>query len=915
MASNLFTSALSGLNAAQYGLATTEHNIANATTPGYTRQEVLLSARLPQLYGGAFLGQGVDVAGVRRIYDQFLNTQMLQEQSQASYLTSYHTVMKQIDNLVADPSAGASPAIGEFFNAVSGVANHPESIPARQALLGSAQFVVNRFQAIDQRLTDITNALTGQITGSVNTINTYAQQIAALNGNIKRATAAAGQAQQPNDLLDQRDQLINQLNKEIKVSVQKESNGTLSVFIGNGQTLVIDEQAMSLRTIQSPTDPSKVEIAYKNGISVIPMQQSSLQGGSLGAFLAFRDQSLEPARNALGRVALGLAYSVNQQNQLGQDLNGAPGGNLFNAAAPRVTQGANNTGTATVSATIANVSDLTTSDYQLRFDGTSYSMLRLSDNALTNLGGTLPRTVDGFTVNMASGVMNAGDSFLIRPTANGARDIALVTSDPARIAAALPLRAVASISATTVSTNTTPVSGAISGTVVSGVTTTDAVGTFTVDGLTLFSDTIAAGSVGTLITGADLDTAWTAFAAANPGYTLAGTFAAGTAQITKSNGSAIVLAATTTGGAGGAISAFAAAGAGFMGTTSGHATVANMSVNTPGNASLKNPVTITFTSSTTYTVTGAVPTVAGAQTYTAPNISYNGWTMQLNGTPVAGDVINVATNSGNAKVSSGALNLNPVSISFTSPTTYSVVEMHGAPPSQVTIGMGTYTSGGNISYNGWTVQIAGAPVAGDVFNVSKGSNAGSMFAAPAASNAGAGTISGGALSVQPFTIFFNSPPTTYTVSGAVPAVVGAVPYVAGQDISYNGWTVQVSGVPVAGDVFSFAPNTNALGDNRNALLLASVQTQNLLANGTTSFQGAYSQMVGEIGAKTHELDVTSQAQNNMAAQTVAAQQAVSGVNLDEEAANLLRYQHAYQAAAKAMQIANTMFDAVLALGR
>ena len=281
--------------------------------------------------------------------------------------------------------------------------------------------------------------------------------------------------------------------------------------------------------------------------------------------------------------------------------------------------------------------------------------------------------------------------------------------------------------------------------------------------------------------------------------------------------------------------------------------------------------------------------MSGQQTYTAPNISYNGWTMQISGTPVAGDVINVAANSGNAKVSSGALNLDPVTISFTNPTAYNVVEMHGVPPSPVTIGSGAYTAGGNISYNGWTVQIAGAPVAGDVFNVSKGSNAGSMFAAPAATNAGSGTISGGTLSAQPFTIFFNDPPTTYTVAGAVPAVAGPVTYVAGQDISYNGWTVQVTGVPVAGDVFSFAPNTNALGDNRNALLLASVQTQNLLANGTASVQEAYSQLVGDIGAKTHELDVTSQAQNNMAAQTVAAQQAVSGVNLDEEAANLLRF--------------------------
>lgn len=920
---NLFTSALSGMNAAQLGLATAEHNIANASTPGFTRQQIVSSSRIGQSTGAGFIGQGVDVSAVKRIYDQFLTSQVLQEQNQASYLTAYSTAMKQIDNLVADPAAGASPAMQSFFDAMNGVSNNPQSVPARQTLLGGAQFVVNRFQAIDQRLTDITNGNTAQITSSVSTINTYAQQIATLNGNIKRSIAN-GVGKQPNDLLDQRDQLISKLNLEIKTSVVQQPDGTVGVFVGNGQAMVIDEQAMKLQTVQSSSDPSKVDIAYVNNGTSIPMQQSSLQGGNLGAYLAFRDQSLEPARNALGRVAMGLAASINQQNQLGQDLNGQAGAALFNMALPRVDRSSSNTGTASVSATIADVSSLTTSDYQLSFNGTNYSMTRMSDNVVTNLGNpALPATftVDGFTATLTAGA-KAGDSFLIRPTANGARDIALATNDPAKIAAALPLRAAASISATNTSSIKTVASGAITSATVTGAGTTASTATFTVDGKTLFTNSIAAGATGTLISAGQLDTAWTAFAAANPGYTLTGTFAAGTAQITKTGGASITLAETTTLGTGAvAGTSFSAAGAGFMGTTLGK--VAGMTVSTPTNANLTAPVTITFTAANTYTVTGAVPAVVGPQTYTAPTISYNGWTMQLNNgaqnAPVAGDVFNVGANSGAAKVSSGALNLNPVSINFTSATAYNVVEMRGTPPAAVTLGSGLIppaVGGSNtVSYNGWTAQIAGVPNAGDVFNVTKGSNAGSMLVAPAAANAGAGTISGGTLSVQPFTITFNNPATSYTVSGATPAVAGAVPYTAGQDISYNGWTMQVTGTPAAGDVFSFATNSNALADNRNALMLASVQNQNLLANGTASLQGGYSQLVGQVGAKTNELAVTSLAQNNMVSQTVMSQQAVSGVNLDEEAANLMSYQKAYQAAAKAMQIANTMFDSVLALGK
>lgn len=637
MGSNIFSASLSGMNAAQYALTTTEHNIANANTPGYTRQQVLVNSRQAQATGAGFLGQGVDVVGVRRIYDQFLTTQVRQEQSQASYLTTYLTAMKQMDNMVADPNAGASPAMQSFFDAVNGMANTPDSVPARQTVLSNAQAAVNRFQSLDQRLTDIANGLTGQISGSVQTVNTYATQIATLNGNIKRAIAS-GQGQQPNDLLDQRDQLVNLLNKEVKVSVQQQTDGSMNVFIGTGQALVIDEQARNLQVVQSASDPSRVDIAYASNGKTITMQQSSLQGGNLGAYLAFRDQSLEPARNALGRVALGLAASINSQNQLGVDMNGAPGGNILNAAPPRVDKGALNTGTASITAAISNVAALTTSDYQLKFDGANYTMTRLSDNTVTNLGATLapPPVVDGVTIGLATGAMNAGDTFLIRPTANAARDIALLTNDPNKLAAAAPMR-----------------------------------------------------------TGAAL-------------------------------------------------------------TNVGKAQISAGTVNAPAplNPNIQAPVSITFTS-----------------------------------------------------------------------------------------------------------------------------------------------------------------PTTFTVTGAVPAVAGPVAYTSGQNITYNGWTMQISGTAVAGDVFNVGPNTNAAGDNRNALLMAGLQSKNLLANGTTSFQGAYSQLVGSVGAKTSELTVTSQAQDAMVTQTVGMQQGVSGVNLDEEAANLLRYQKAYQAAAKAMQIANTMFDSLLTLGR
>jgi flagellar hook-associated protein 1 FlgK len=912
---NIFSSSLSGLNAAMYEMNTAQHNIANASTPGYTRQQVTLGTQSAQASGSGFIGQGVSVTGVKRIYDQFLTTQVLQQQGQASYLNTYLGSMTQVDNLVSNTTSGVSSAIQGVFNAVNGLANSPGSVPARQTVLSSAQAAVNSFQSMSQGLSSISTALNGQISNSVQQINTYATQIATLNASITSAMAASS-GQPPNDLLDQRDKLVSQLNQQVGATTQQQPDGSMSVFVGSGQALVVGNLAMALQVVQNPNDPSKVDVAYLNNGKTAGIQQSSLQGGSLGAYIAFRDQNLQPAQNALGLVALGFASNINQQNQLGQDLNGAPGAALMSIASPLVTAGAANTGTGAVNATIANVSAMTASDYQLKFDGTNYSLTRLSDNTVTQLGSTVPltRIVDGVTVTATAG-MAAGDSFLIRPTANAAGSIAMTTTDPSKVAAALPFNGTASIKATNFPPITTVASGAIGGTAVSGTTTTAAVGNFTVDGKTLFTNTIAAGATGTLITGAQLDAAWPAFAAANPGYTLTGTFAGGTAQITKAGGAAIDLAEVNSGGAGGAISPLTA-NAGFMGITPGSTAskIAGITVNTPGNANLTQPVVITFTGAATYTVTGAVPAVAGPQTYTAPSISYNGWTMQLSAVPAAGDVFNVGANSGSGTVSNGSYNLSPVSINFTSPTAYNVVEMTGTPPAPVTLVTGAaYTSGGSISYNGWTTQITGAPAPGDTFNIAKGSSATTMMVAPALTNTGGAAISGGAFSVQPFTIMFNNPSTSYTVSGATPVVTGSVPYVAGQNISYNGWTMQVTGAPVAGDVFNVAPNTTGTGDNRNALLMAGLQSQNLMSNGTTTFLGQFNQMVGAIGSKTSELTTTSAAQTTMVAQTVAAQQAVSGVNLDEEAANLLQYQRAYQASAKAMQIANTMFDALLTL--
>jgi flagellar hook-associated protein 1 FlgK len=307
-------------------------------------------------------------------------------------------------------------------------------MPSRQAALSSAETLAGRFQSLSGQLTELERGVNTQIASSVTLVNAYADRIAGLNDAIGKAQRATGQP--PNDLLDQRDQLVLDLNREIKATIVKQDDGAYNVFIGNGQPLVVGTTTSRLVTLASPTDPQKVAIGYQagNGSTMI-VGDTSFTGGTLGGLMQFRSESLEPAKNALGRVAIGLAETFNAQHQIGFDLSGAAGGAFFNAGAPGVTAHSGNNGSAVITAAVANAGALTTSDYSLRFDGASYTLTRLSDGNTTTFA-SFPQTIDGVQIGLSGPPPVGGDSFLIRPTAQGASGFAVAIADPADIAAA-----------------------------------------------------------------------------------------------------------------------------------------------------------------------------------------------------------------------------------------------------------------------------------------------------------------------------------------------------------------------------------------------------------------------------------------------------------------------------------------------
>lgn len=624
---DLLSTGVSGLLAFQRALDTTSHNISNVGTDGYSRQRVLIGTRPAQAYGNGWVGQGANVQTTQRVYDEFVAAQTRSTSSSLEHLDIYAANAERINNMFGDSANGLSATLQNFVNAFQSVANSPASVPARQVLLSGANTLKQRLQFFDSRLDDIGGEINSRIKGEVSEVNTLAQGIARLNNEITAGIARTG-GQPPNDLLDQRDSLLDQLSQKVAVSVVRQDGGTVNVFVGSGQPLVLGANVNQLTTVQDKFDPTRLTVALETPGSSVDVSRN-ISGGTLGGLLDFRSEQLDPARNALGRIAVALTDVVNTQHREGIDLTGALGGDLFAVGDAEALANGLNSGTGTVTATRADVGALTGRDYVLEMTSGGWELRDSLTGAAVPMTGTGtaadPFVVDGLEIEVG-GAADTGDTFMIRPTCGAITDMNVLITDPSRIAAAAPIRSAAD---------------------------TDNLG----------SGSISAGEV--------LDST---------------------------------------------------------------------------NAQLRAPVTIEFLSATTYSINGA--------------------------------------------------------------------------------GTFTYANGGSIDVNGWRVQISGAPATGDSFTVTD--------------------------------------------------------------------------------------NTSGTGDNRNALLLSDALKAPVLNNGTTSLGSAVGEFVGGIGVATRQAQANRDAQNVVYEESVAAKEAVSGVNLDEEAANLLKYQQAYQAAAQLIRVADTMFQTLLA---
>ena len=637
---DMLNTAISGLLTYQRALSTTSHNIANVNTEGYSRQNVDIQTRNPSLVGGNFVGSGVQIESIGRSYDQFISTSLRESQSAFSRLDKFTELAGEIDNILADPVGGVSPILQEFFASVQDVSDDPASSTARSHMINTANSLVSRFDTFNTRLEQLNKNSASDVRTVVDDINSIVDAIKNVNVSLEQLNTTGELNQQAADLLDQRDQLLNELSSRVGIQVINEQSNNMTIMVGNGQTILNGATSFKLATQPNVSDPTQDIIVYQ-GFSSVNDISGNLNGGELGGLLEYRSTILDPTRKALGRMAIGLADSFNDQHREGMDLQGNLGGDFFNFTQPNDIAFTSNTGNSTITTTISNVSDLTLDDYTLNYNGTRWQLTSdsgtVSPTVPFTTGTASTLTFEGLTIQFdASSTPAAGDQFTIRPTIEGAQSINVAISNPSLIAAASPVR------------TGTPLSNLGDGKISSGIVT----------------------------------------------------------DVT--------------------------------------------------NANLLTPVNFTFNSATSF-FSDSITVVGGV----------------------------------------------------------------------------TIPAGNPIAYSNNLV------------------------------------------------------------------------------VDSNGWQVTLTGIPAAGDTMSIQSNNGGTGDNRNALLMGGLQTTGLFDNGTSNYQEDYSVLVGRVGSVTHSAQVDREAQETFLIQANDRRSENSGVNLDEEAADLIKFQQAYEATARIISTAQTIFDTLL----
>ena len=438
------------LQANQLGLQTAGNNIANVNVAGYSRQKVVLQTVQGQYTGGGYIGQGVGIETIQRNFSEFLTRQSTLATATQAADTARADKLKQLEGLFPGGAQGLGASINDMLNAFSDVASAPTDMTARTVVLTRIDETASRMRAASQSLDDLQSGVTQELSQKVDAINSLAKSIADVNDQIARAQ---GSGQPPNDLLDQRDQLIKDLNRYVQTTSVAADDGTVGIFIAGSQELVLGNVASKVALVTDDFGDARAsKLAVMRAGTPLKLDENMLGGGEVSGLLRFQNTDLTEGRNLLGRLTLAITTTMNDQHKLGLDLDGNIGGNLFS---PTVFGSSNiltpqspavlNTGAAVMTLSITDTTKFAASDYEIQFNGaTTGTITRRSDGQVTSFDTSLSLTnsisIDGLDIAQTGGAA-AGDRFLIKPFSTSASNIASVFSTPRALAVPSPVAA------------------------------------------------------------------------------------------------------------------------------------------------------------------------------------------------------------------------------------------------------------------------------------------------------------------------------------------------------------------------------------------------------------------------------------------------------------------------------------------
>jgi len=437
MTSSISNIALSGLKAAQSALTVTSNNIANQNTAGYSRQTLVQQSAFSIFSGNTYYGQGVDVIKVERVYNEFLSSQSIQAASRFNHLQTYSNQMDQLINGIGSVETGINQSLNGLYQALSDFSQRTSDTAARQSALSSLSSTASRFRAISESLSDLAHGANQQISATVGQMNELMANLADYNHRISVAVAG-NNGSLPNDLLDQRDSLINQLGQLTGITTSRQGNA-INVYMSSGQPLVVGGIASKLEFAEDSASSSGYSLSLVTRGTNVLLRDKDLQGGAIGALVSFRDNELKQAQADLGRLAIALASAYNQQQQFGLDAKGNPGAQVFDLGLPVAIDDRANTGDALLSLSFSDIRSLTGSNYELRRDGNDYVMTRLDDNTVVGTFSSLPQSVDGLNIALRDGDLNDGDVFIIDVSKQAAGGLSMLLTEASQLAGAAPM--------------------------------------------------------------------------------------------------------------------------------------------------------------------------------------------------------------------------------------------------------------------------------------------------------------------------------------------------------------------------------------------------------------------------------------------------------------------------------------------